>query len=236
MKCNAAIAALMLAMGLSTPSFGANLLDQMLSLRTSGRGCCATSCQTNCCPTACAPACGHDAACAPACGCDNACQPACQPACGCDRGHGLGLGLFSGRGNKCCHNTCGCDAQACCPPACGCDHGAAACGPAACGCDHGASACCQDSCCPTSCCKKKRTSLLDLIFGNRCRKSCNSCNACDSCCGQAVSACGCGGDYHGAPGPMMDDGAPVPPAPMVDPAAYVPAQRRVVHAGVNLLR
>jgi hypothetical protein len=34
----------------------------------------------------------------------------------------------------------------------------------------------------------------------------------------------------------MDDNAPVPPAPMVDPAAYVPAQRRVVHAGVNLLR
>lgn len=233
MKCNAAIAALMLAMGLSTPSFGANLLDQMLGLRTSGRGCCATSCQSNCCPTACcdtacAPACGHEAAYQSACGCDNAC---CPSTCGCDRGGLLGLGLLSGHGSKCCPSTCGCDTQACCPSTCG--HDAHACCPSTCGHDAHAHGCCQDSCCQTSCCKRQRTSLLDMIFGNRCRKS--SCNTCDSCCGH-VNACGCGGEYHGAPSPAVDDGAPVPPAPMVDPAAYVPAQRRVVHAGVNLLR
>jgi hypothetical protein len=36
----------------------------------------------------------------------------------------------------------------------------------------------------------------------------------------------------------MDDGemAPMPPAPVVDPSAYVPAQRRVVHASTTLIR
>jgi hypothetical protein len=81
--------------------------------------------------------------------------------------------------------------------------------------------------------------LLQLLFGHHRKKSCcNSCcaSACDSCGG---GSCGCGGGYsapQGAPAPAMDDNAPVPPAPMVDPAAYVPAQRRVVHAGVNQLR
>jgi hypothetical protein len=93
--------------------------------------------------------------------------------------------------------------------------------------------------------------LLDLIFGGGCKKkscgkskcgksNCNTC--CHSHCHACVSACGgcdsCGGHGgHGAPAPAVEgDAAPVPPAPMVDPAAYVPAQRRVVHAGVNLLR
>jgi hypothetical protein len=30
--------------------------------------------------------------------------------------------------------------------------------------------------------------------------------------------------------------APMPPAPVVDPSAYVPAQRRVVHASAIMVR
>jgi hypothetical protein len=78
-----------------------------------------------------------------------------------------------------------------------------------------------------------------LLFGHHKKKSC-----CNSCCAPACDSCGCGAGGcgagysapQGAPAPAMDDSAPVPPAPMVDPAAYRPAQRRVVHAGVNLLR
>jgi hypothetical protein len=73
-----------------------------------------------------------------------------------------------------------------------------------------------------------------LIFGGRCKKK-SCCDSCNSCCASACDSCGHGG-HSGAPAPAAEDNAPVPPAPMVDPAAYKPAQRRVVHAGVNLLR
>jgi hypothetical protein len=32
------------------------------------------------------------------------------------------------------------------------------------------------------------------------------------------------------------DIAPMPPAPVVDPSAYLPTQRRVVHASTSLVR
>ncbi len=206
MKCKAAIAALMLALGLSSTSFGATLLDQMLGLRSRGHGCCAPACcEPKCCPApVCEPTCCPAPVCEPTCCPAPVCEPKCCPA-------------------PACEPTC-CPAPVCEPKCC----------PAhECGCEP---ACCEPVCCKPKRCKK-RTSLLELIFGNR-RKCCKP--ACvTTCCVSACATCGHSHDgYHGngAPAPAVDDGAPVPPAPMVDPAAYNPGQRRVVHAGVNLLR
>jgi hypothetical protein len=77
--------------------------------------------------------------------------------------------------------------------------------------------------------------LLDRIFS--CHKRC--CNSgCNSGCGCAAAAPGCGCDGGAAPAPAMDggDAPPMPPAPVVDPSAFVPSQRRVVHASTGSLR
>jgi hypothetical protein len=80
--------------------------------------------------------------------------------------------------------------------------------------------------------------LLDRIFvcNKRCckPKCCN--NGCDTCNGCAAAAPSCGYDA-GAPAPAAHgDMPPMPPAPVVDPSAFVPSQRRVVHASTGSLR
>jgi hypothetical protein len=76
---------------------------------------------------------------------------------------------------------------------------------------------------------------LHSIFGHKARKCCKP--SCQTCC-TAAPACGCEPSC-GAAAPAhvhADDAAPVPPAPMTDPSAFVPTQRRVVQASVNFVR
>ena len=88
--------------------------------------------------------------------------------------------------------------------------------------------------------------LLDRLFS--CHKCCNtgcgkgcaapSCAA-PSCaapsCAAPAPSCGCDAAGKGA---AAGDGnmVPMPPAPVVDPSAYIPTQRRVVQASTSLVR
>jgi hypothetical protein len=120
------------------------LLNRVLYGHDGGCGCdaaptcgcdngCNTGCRTRCRPErchrtrCCAPKCGCEVTCAapaPKCGCDNDCAPKCcreprccrerccrEPRCCRDRCHR----------NRCCENTCGCEATCAAPaPKCGC--------------------------------------------------------------------------------------------------------------------
>ena len=116
-----------------------------------------------------------------------------------------------------CHTSC-CDSK----PACGCE------AAPACGCEAK-----HDCGCEPTCCKKRcRVGLLDSIFGcHSCKRSC-----CSSCGCDAAPSCGCGA-ANPAKGSSNGDVAPMPPAPVVDPSAFVPSQQQnVVHASSNLVR
>ncbi len=190
-----------------------------------GSGCgAAPSCG---CESACgaAPSCGCESACAPSCGCETACcKPRRKPLlellraveckkqnlisklksrhCGCDTG---------------CEPTCGVD------PSCGCE---SACAAPACGGCAAPSCGCEVATCDSGCgCGPKKCGLLSKLFKHK--KSCCD-TACDSC-GVAASSCSsCGG---GAAAPAVSgDAAPMPPAPVVDPSAYLQSNRRVIQA------
>ncbi len=192
MKWNILVGSLVLGLGLSTQSFGFELLDRMLGIN--GSGCASSCCDTKGCT---------DAGCAAKCGADTGCTAAAT--CGCD--NGCHKSRCRSRGRRCCHNGCtsnGCAAK------CGADYGCAA--AASCGCDNG----CKKSC--------RRGCLLDRIFV--CRKSCcnSGCSSCEAKCGAEVG-CGCG-----APAAALESDGDMPPAPVVDPSAFLPSQRRVIHA------
>src|SRR5687768_12116717 len=104
MRWNMFVGALVVSVGLSSQSFGFELLDRMLGLNDCG---CNSCCEPQCCEKSCAPAC--EQACAPACAapaCEPACATACEPAC-CDNGHGH----RRHRGHGCCEGNvkCGCN-------------------------------------------------------------------------------------------------------------------------------
>ena len=232
MKWNILLGTLVLGLALSTQSFGFELLNRML-----GGGC-----TSNCCE----PACGCDDDCDPGCGCDNGCDDGCDPACGCDNGCDDGcsgsacgkkrmsllerLGCQLSHSNSCCEPACGCDDD--CDPACGCDNGCDnGCDPA-CGCDNGCDNGCDDGC-DGGCCGSKKHGcggLLDRIFAHKprcCKKSC-----CDDGCSGCAAA-----PYSGEEAaPEAADAAPMPPAPVVDPSAFVPGQQRVLRVSSNLVR
>jgi hypothetical protein len=92
--------------------------------------------------------------------------------------------------------------------------------------------------------KRCRTSLLDRIFGKHCaRKNCCDNGCADPCCG-AEPSCGCDpvcGCEAAAPSTEAKEAAPteaeqdeVGPAPVVDPSAFLPTQRRFIQT--NLVR
>jgi hypothetical protein len=183
----------------------------------------------------------------PSCGCEiAACDPCASaaPSCGCEMACGscgptrrrpfleligriearkravLG-GLFN--------HSAGCDTGCCAAPSCGCEMAAPSCGceiaAPSCGCGNAAPSCgCEvvSSCggCDSGC--APRAGLLSRLFQRR-HSLCGGCDAgCDSgctSCGSAVSAPA----VHG-------DAAPMPPAPVVDPSAYMQTNRRVVQA------
>ncbi len=171
MKWNLYLGTLVLALGLSTQSFGFELLNRMLGASgTYNGGCCDTACcdaaDPSCCAPACEPACGA-AACAPSC-CDTA---AC---CGKKRCGGLLSGLLS-------KHRCSSSCDACCEPACG---AADACCEPACG---AADPCC-DVACDAGCGKKRCGGLLSgLLSKHRCGSSCDAC--CEPACGAADVCC-----------------------------------------------
>ena len=228
MKWNMVIVALVLSIGLCSQSFGHGLLNKML-------GCgCASSCGC-----AAAPSCGCEAApscgCEPSCGCAAAPSCGCEPSCGCAPSCGCGGGLL-GCAPKCanpccsplklnlpCHKGGGCGCAA--APSCGCEP--------SCGCAP-APSCCTPVLprCPKKCCLRcnQGGGLLQglMSLGNRC----GGCCGCASSCGCAAPCDGCSDGLA----PAMDggddveasDAAPMPPAPIVDPSAFVPGKRRVV--------
>jgi hypothetical protein len=215
-----------------------------------GSGCCEPSCG---CETACGNGC-----CEPSCGCETACgggvpSCGCEVACGCDSGckkprrrplmelfakmeckkNQLFAGLHKSSCDSCCEPTCGCETacgNGCCEPTCGCETNLCdpscgcetACGDACCG---AVPSCgCEVACCDSGCGKKKSCGgLLSKLF----KKKSNCCDA------LACDACGCASACGSAPvaAPVVHgDAAPMPPAPVVDPSAYLQSNRRVIQA------
>lgn len=198
------------------------------------------------CENACGvgPSCGIENACGvgPNCGCETACAPSCDTGC-CQprrkplhellcaarhKGHHL---LHHLRGHR---NACdtGCCEVACEPscgiaePACGCEQAcvdpcAGACGAPSCGCEVAA--------CDTGCGRgRHHGGLLARIFKHRHRNEC--CDlGCDSC-GVAAGCNSCGGGVAPAAPAVGGEAAPMPPAPVVDPSAYLQSNRRVIQA------
>ena len=196
MKWNLLVGSLVLGLGMSTQSFGFELLDRML-----GGGDC--GCESNCCESSC---------CEPKC-CKVKCckQKCCEP--------------------KCCEPKC-CKVK-CCKPKC--------CEPKCC-----EPKCCEPKCCKVKCCKEKcckqscdscdsccKRGLFDRIFAKKCCNSCGCDNGCDSGCDSGCSSCGAPVIHGDAGGDM---GAPVPPAPVVDPQAFLPAPRRVATVSGSFAR
>lgn len=209
----------------------------------SGCGAIAPSCG---CEVA-APACGGCAA-APSCGCEIA-APACggcvsADPCGCDVGckpRRRPLMELIGKAKCSLHKVGSRRACDCGVPSCGCELAAPACG--GCGssaCDGGCSAApscgCEisacDPCGAVSCdsgCGRKCGGLLSKLFQRKNR--CCDTLVCDSGC----STCGSGSVNYGSSAPVAapvvnGDAAPMPPAPIVDPSAYLQSNRRVIQA------
>ena len=227
MKWTSFLGVLVLSLGLCSQTFGFELLDRILGIGNSG--CCESSCGCEA-----EPECGCEAE--PDCGCEA------EPDCGCESdgscksrnlGGILGSGsllssLFSGKG--CCEAEpeCGCEAEPECgceaEPECGCE-AEPECGCEAepeCGCEAEPDCGCEaepDCGCDTGCTKRSRRTLLDDLLGSL-RKSCG----CDT-----ADCCDAGGDAG------ADEAAPMPPAPIVDPSAFVPQKRRVVQASTTTI-
>ncbi len=250
MKWNLIVSSLVLALGMSTQSFGFELLDQLLGVSgCCNSGCCEASCGAPaCCDSGCAaadPACGCPSD--PACGCPA--EPACCDAAPCCKPKCKGL-LHNLLGHKkccasACEPACGCP-EACdtgCPAAC--DSGCAAADPA-CGCAAADPACgCEvASCCDP--CGKKCGGLLGRLFGHKkscglleascgCPEACDSgCAADPSCgCASAAPACGCGAAPVVAPAAPVVQPTPAAPeaaAAPTDPSASVARKLRVRNA------
>ena len=202
--------------------------------------CCEPVCgaaQTGCCDDGCNSCCrrrglldgllgGHgcrskcNSCCEPKCdAADNGCcEPACDPGCGaptdcCDNGCRksccrkslLDRLCSKSRCNSCCEPTCGHANNGCCEPAC--DPGC------------GAAAACCDTGCRKSCCRGSLRDALNRIFP--CHRGCCKKSCCDNGCTSAY------GSSSGAPvlQSEADNGGDIPPAPMVDPSAFLPSAR-----------
>ena len=173
MKWNILLGSLVLGLGLSTQSFGMDLLDRMLGMNYNGCSDKASCCETSCCDPG------------PSCGCETGCD-ACAPCAKKCRKTPL-LDLLRGCGGKksnCCEPACGCEAA--CEPACGCE---APCDPG-CGCEPACG--CEDPC-AGSCGKSKkcRRPLLDLFKRHMCKKSSSCCEPACGCEPACEPACGC---------------------------------------------
>lgn len=249
MKFKVSFAAIALCFAVSSQSYGFDLLDRMLGGSGCGcdTSCCATP-EPTCgcdgigmirgrffnrgCDTGCDTGCAAKPACNQGCdsGCDNGCglNRCCRPKILSLNVKCLSIPVIVPkiclpkiRLPKPCLRSC-CNS--------GCDNGCASGGCASGGCNKAEPSCGADNACckPVISVKLNRCGLLDRM---KCRpKLFNKCG-CDSSCG-AKATCGCepacGSDYAKpenkvAPKPEakeMTSNGPVPPAPVVDPAAF----------------
>jgi hypothetical protein len=222
MKWNILVGSLVLGFCLSTQSFGLDLLDRMLGTNYNGCSDKAASCDTPCADPE------------PSCGCDTGCDVQSVPCKSKCRKTPL-LDLLRGC-KKCKKSSCdgGCD-TGCADPGCGVEP--------TCGCENACAAKCTVK-------KRCRVSLLDRIFGKHCgkKKQCGcaepacGCEAADPGCG-CEPACGCEGGKAQEAAPeaaepkeaeVKEEKDEVGPAPVVDPSAFLPTQRRFIQT--NLVR
>ncbi len=205
----------------------------------------------SCCDTGCSepvcghedPCCGHEDPCEASCGVEDPCSSGCDSCGGCKkkcRRPLLGL-LKNLRKSK--HRSC----DSCCETSCGHEDPC----EASCGVEDPCSTGC-DSCGSCSGKKRFRVSLLDRIFGRRCKKSscceasCGLESPCEASCGcedPCEASCGCESGYGyestapaaaDEPTEADDSDDEVGPAPVVDPSAFLPTQRRFIQT--NLVR
>jgi hypothetical protein len=245
MKWNIIIGSLVLAVCVSTQSYGFELLDRMLGLK--GCGCEAKSCETKA-DTKCGAEKAKDKA---KCGADKAVKNGCDAKKKC-RGSLLGH-LGCDAKDKCGAEKakCGADKDACDGKK---DAGkpnnsknaadkegkpvrvakSNKCGSEKAKCQSKKKAG-KDGCDAKTAC---RGSLLDhiLSLGHGCDdKACDGKKNDDKCGAERKKRCGCD-----AAGDKAESSAevtpPTPPAPVVDPSALLPSQRRVVHASLNTIR
>lgn len=280
MKWNILVGSLVLSLGLSTQSFGANLLDRMLGANYSGDcdtvTCCEPSCvepscgceqvvdecavpcakkcretplldmlrglrRDTCCDPCAEPVCAVEDPCSePTCGFEDPCgDPVCESCCVKCRKTPV-LDMLRRLRQKvsrdpCCEPTCGVE-DPCCEPTCGVEE--PSCEPT-CGVEDpcGAPAC--DRCCAP---KRPFLSLLGRIFGGWPKRDC-----CEPVCGVEQPTCGCepscgfemAPPAEAAPTEAEEGEAEkaeegVGPAPVVDPTAFLPTERRFIQT--NLVR
>ena len=177
-----------------------------------------------------APACGGG--CGDVCGCDNGCKPRRRPLmelCGKAKCHWSKLTSH----RSCGAPSCGCEIA---DPSCGCEIAAPACGGGcgaapSCGCEISPCDPCGATGCDSGCdsgCGRKCGGLLSKLFQHKHRgHGCDS--LCDSGCG-GCSSCGGASSAPVAAPAVNGDAAPMPPAPIVDPSAYLQSNRRVIQA------
>ncbi|MDP6444001.1 MAG: hypothetical protein QGG36_25145 [Pirellulaceae bacterium] len=219
MKWNILLGTMVLGLGLCTQSFGFELLDRMLGV--SGCGC-ESKAKGNCCESkkgGCNRGCDRGKSCGADKGgkgdscCDRKGLRGRCNSCDAKAGKGDDCGADKGKGDSCCGRKSRSRCNKCTDKGkgdgCGADKGKGD----GCGADKGKGNC-------------SRTSLLERIF------ACNRCG-CDDKGGKG--GCGseksCGADKGG----KAEDMAPMPPAPVVDPSAYLPG-RRVTPVSAQLSR
>lgn len=262
MKWNILVGSLVLSLGLSTQSFGANLLDRMLGANYNGDcdtvnrceetvvepscgvvdDCCVPSTKRcrktplldmvrglrrdDCCDPCGEVVCVEDPCCEPTCGHEDPCgDMACESCCATRRKRPL-LDMMQGLRRKVSRDPC-------CEPTCGVED---PCGEPTCGYEDPCDPVCEPCCAP----KRPGLALLKRIFGGRKKSVCcePTCGVADPCreptCGFEMS------EPAEAPTeaaePKAEDGQEdeVGPAPVVDPTAFLPTERRFIQT--NLVR
>ena len=183
------------------------------------------------CGSCCEPACGAaaDGCCDPGCGaadpgcCEPACGAAasgcCESACRPSLRDRLRAHLCNRASKSCCEPACGAVANDCCEPACGAV----------------ANGCCESACAPA--CRPTLRDRLSRLFPchrNRCGTSgccepaCGAPSCTDPGCCTSCTGCANGGvptSTKEAPEGEAESNDDVPPAPVVDPSAFLPTAR-----------
>ena len=233
MKWNILIGSLVLAVCVSTQSYGFELLDRMLGLK--GCGCEAKSCETKadtkCGAEKAKDKCGADKADKDGCDAKKKCRVSLLSHLGCDTKDKCGADKDGKKEAGKPHNSQNFGDKAGKPVRVA---NTNKCGSEKAKCQARKKAD-KDGCDAKTKC---RGSLLDhiLSLGHGCDdKACDGKKADDKCGAERKKGCGC--DAAGKKAESSAEVAPAtPPAPVVDPSALLPSQRRVVHASLNTIR
>ncbi|MCA9131651.1 MAG: hypothetical protein KDA45_00780 [Planctomycetales bacterium] len=126
--------------------------------------------------------------------------------------------------NACCDS--GCAAPTCGVELSGCADGCGAYAGPTCGVEVVS---CDPCGCDSVCAPSRCGGLLSKLFKRR-GASCCDAMVCDSGCGSGCNSCGSSSVAPLAAPSIQGDAAPMPPAPIVDPSAYLQSKRRVIQA------